>query len=334
MKAENESPYELCYPSPLTSGTPEQIEAMSQGLPMLVALEGFADAGMAVGWTAEHIMRTLNCKPVAEINIDEFYDYRSRRPTVVLHNSARLEKRSPTLTLQWAEDMLKRPFLLLTGPEPDFRWEGFANTIGKLARMLNVNQVVTLYSVPMPVPHTRPVVISGHSNDSLQLKEVQRWSSNMVFPSGAALFVEERFQGLKIPTLGLCAHVPQYAETYPAAVVALLKAFGYTAKRRIPLEAIEASAKSTREELDSKIAANPEVNEEFAALERRFDADQERRKRKEDSPLLGPGEAIPSGDELGAELERYLDHISQVQNESDADGPETDPFDDPSHPED
>ena len=56
------------------------------------------------------------------------------------------------------------PFLLLRGPEPDIRWEGFARAVREVVERFDVRRVVSLGAVPMAVPHTRPIAITPHAN--------------------------------------------------------------------------------------------------------------------------------------------------------------------------
>ena len=66
--------YDLEYPSPEVAVTPEH------GPTLIVALQGYADAGHAVESSANHLLHALEHRPVASFHSDELIDYRSRRP--------------------------------------------------------------------------------------------------------------------------------------------------------------------------------------------------------------------------------------------------------------
>ncbi len=63
---------------------------------------------------------------VASFDIDAFYDYRARRPPMTFTEDHYEGYESPRLVVRVMRDRLGTPYLLLHGPEPDTRWEGFA----------------------------------------------------------------------------------------------------------------------------------------------------------------------------------------------------------------
>ena len=54
---------------------------------MMVALQGYADAGQAVHNAGIHILQALENQPVAKFRVDDLMDYRSRRPGVTMDHS-------------------------------------------------------------------------------------------------------------------------------------------------------------------------------------------------------------------------------------------------------
>ena len=80
--------------------------------------------------------------------------------TTIDHNSV-ADVEEINLGIQVVLDANDKPFLLLTGPEPDLRWEAFSQAVADLIERLGVTQTICLYSAPMTVPHTRPMVISA-----------------------------------------------------------------------------------------------------------------------------------------------------------------------------
>ena len=111
--------YELEYPAPAVGGD------SPAGPTLIVALQGYADAGHAVESSADHIKAALESRTVATFNNDELIDYRSRRPLVTLchHEIANVEPLE--LDMRVVKDNAGTPFLLLSGPEPDLRWQAF-----------------------------------------------------------------------------------------------------------------------------------------------------------------------------------------------------------------
>ena len=76
------------------------------------------------------------------------------------------------------------------------------------------------------------------------------------------------------------------------------------AELTLPGEALAEAAKGTRADIDEQVSASPEVVAVVEALEQQYDAYIDA--RVTGNPLTGQDGSVPTGDELGAELERFL----------------------------
>jgi hypothetical protein len=150
--------YELEFPAPQLSS------ADGSGPVMIHALEGFSDAGHAIRLSAEHLKNTLDIELVASFAIDELLDYRSRRPLMTFKTDHFTNYEEPELNLYALHDSVGTPCLLLAGMEPDLRWERFITAVRLLAERLGVRRVIGLGTIPMAVPHTRPITLTAHAN--------------------------------------------------------------------------------------------------------------------------------------------------------------------------
>ena len=306
-----DSMYELEFPGPLST------HGQQESLPMVVALDGYADAGQAINQASTHLLQALDHSPVASFNVDELIDYRSRRPSVTLDHSSVADRESLALTLNLVKDTEDRPFLLLSGPEPDLKWETFSRSVVDLAKRCSVDRVVTLYAAPMTVPHTRPLMISAHASDRSLVKDFHTWEARMIIPGSAALEIELNLKKAGIETVGVTAHVPHYisASDYPEATRALLSAAGKVTEREIPLGALDADIDRMKRQLADQVEENQEIAAIVGALEQQYDLEAERQRKRRENNLLAPGEDIPTGDELGAEFEAFLAEMSTSPGE-------------------
>jgi len=152
MHEEDRRMYELEYPAPVIRDD----SGDGQGPTMIVAMHGYADAGQAIEASADHLKAALEGRQLASFNSDELIDYRSRRPAVTIDKDRALEIESMDLGIKVLRDNSGKTFLLLSGPEPDMRWEAFTTAVVKLVEKFNINDTIMLYAAPMPVPHTRP----------------------------------------------------------------------------------------------------------------------------------------------------------------------------------
>src|SRR3712207_5953458 len=71
---------------------------------------------------------------------------------------------APRLVVRLLHDAVGAPYLLLSGPEPDTHWEAFTRSVREVVEHFGVRLTVSLGSVPMAVPHTRPVMESFRSD--------------------------------------------------------------------------------------------------------------------------------------------------------------------------
>ncbi|BBX03081.1 proteasome protein [Mycolicibacterium moriokaense] len=291
--------YELEFPAPqLTS--PD-----GRGPVMIHALEGFSDAGHAIRLAAQHLKNTLDTELVASFAIDELLDYRSRRPLMTFKTDHFTHYEDPELSLYALRDSVGTPFLLLAGLEPDLRWERFLTAVRLLAERLGVRRVIGLGAIPMAVPHTRPITLTAHSNDKELIAEHQPWVGEVQVPGSVSNLLEFRMSQHGYEVVGFTVHVPHYlAQTdYPAAAEVLLAEVAKSASLQIPLEALDAAGAEILMKINEQVEASAEVAQVVAALERQYDAFAA---AQENRSLLANDENLPSGEELGAEFERFL----------------------------
>lgn len=297
---EPRSLYELEFPAPAVTG------AEGDGPVLIHALEGYADAGHAVALAASHLRDALDTELVATFNTDELIDYRSRRPMISFSGVEFDGITMPRLALHAVKDNGGVPFLLLEGPEPDLRWERFTEALTALADHFGVSQVVGLNSIPMAVPHTRPASITAHGTDKEAIADLNRWGNPLKLPASASMLLELRLGEAGYRTAGLSAHVPHYLSQtdYPAAAAEIVKTIGMVTGLDLPTTALENAAADVRKQIDNEVEGNEEISSVVTALENQYDAYM--RAKQEQASLLAPDESMPTGDELGAEFEKFL----------------------------
>ena len=292
--------YELEFPAPQLSS------ADGQGPVLIHGLEGFSDAGHAVKLATTHLRESLESELVASFAVDELVDYRSRRPTMTFKADHFSDYDQPELNLYALKDTAGTPFLLLAGMEPDLRWERFTTAVRLLAEQLGVRRTVGINAIPMAIPHTRPLGVTAHSTNKDLIKDHQRWSGELQVPGSASSLIELRMAQHGHESVGFSVHVPHYlAQTdYPGAAETLLENVSDVTDLDLPLAALGEAAARVREQVDEHIAGNDEVQTVVHALERQYDAYVTAQEQQ--STLLASEEDLPSGDELGAEFERFL----------------------------
>ncbi|OBF15685.1 PAC2 family protein [Mycobacterium sp. ACS4331] len=299
--------YELEFPAP------QLVNSDGQGPVLIHALEGFSDAGHAIRLAAKHLKDHLDTELVASFAIDELLDYRSRRPLMTFKTDHFSEYEDPELSLFALHDEAGTPFLLLAGLEPDLKWERFITAVRLLAERLDVRRTIGLGAIPMAVPHTRPITMTAHGNNRELIAEHTPWVGEVQVPGSASSLLEYRLAQHGHEVVGFTVHVPHYlAQTdYPAAAQALLEEVARSASLTLPTAALTTAAADVRTKIDEQVEASAEVAQVVSALERQYDAFVA---AQENRSLLAHDEDLPSGDELGAEFERFLAQQSGEKN--------------------
>ena len=198
------------------------------------------------------------------------------------------------------------PYLLLHGPEPDSRWEAFCRAVREVVERLGVTHVVGIGSVPMAVPHTRPIALTPHANDPALLTSESPWRGELRIPSSAQALLELRLGEWGHPALGFVAHVPHYLAQmeYPLAAAALLEQVEIAGRLTVDLSGLRAEADDRDAEIAAYLAENGELAEVVAALERQYDAFE--RAEESGSSLLAADQPLPTGEEIGRQFEQFL----------------------------
>lgn len=277
-----------------------------RGLNLLMGFTGFADAGHVVSQITAELLDTLDSELVAEFDADQLMDYRSRRPQVSFVEDHLQDYQAPRLALYRLTDGLGNPFLLLAGSEPDLQWERFARAVVGIVKELDVNIAAWIHSIPMPVPHTRPVGVTVHGNRPELIEGISVWKPTVEVPSAVGHLLELRLVEAGRNIAGYVIHVPHYlAEAeYPTAAVAGLEYLGAATALMLPTDRLREAGREVGRQIAEQINASEEVQQVVSRLETRYDEKAEGTVRR--SLLADENDQLPNADALGAAVEAYL----------------------------
>jgi proteasome assembly chaperone (PAC2) family protein len=260
------------------------------GSPILVAaFDGWVDAGGASIAAADHLAD--DGRVIATFDGDQLYDYRARRPTLDIVDGTLVDLDWPELYLK-ATRIGARDLLVLSGPEPDYRWREFARDVIGLAHELQVTGWLSLGAIPAAVAHTRAVPILGTASEAgLLPADVPKGPAGRLrVPSAVLSVLELAAVQAGIPAIGFYAQVPHYVSIpYSAAAIELLNQVGRHMGVEISLGSLPEEAREQRVLLDKATNAEERTRQYVEQLESM--ADEER---------------LPAGDELIADIERFL----------------------------
>jgi hypothetical protein len=278
---------------------------------LVVALDGWTDAGEGGSGAAKHLLDRFPSEVLGRFDPDALYDYRARRPALEIDRGRLQQVRWPELEVRHLAPTSGPDLLLVSGPEPDLGWRALAADLVGLSDRLGIRRYVGLGSVPGPLPHTRPVQVVCTSNDDALLERLGAPHEQMIVPASAQVAVESELAAHGLTTLGMWVRIPHYvAGPYPEASRALLERLSAHLGTAVDLSEFDRAIEENRTRLDVAATSSDEVKEHVAQLERLYDAE-----------AVGAGGPlgidtqrgvpitdvdVPSGDELAAEIERFL----------------------------
>lgn len=295
-----------------------------RGPPLIAVLEGWIDAGLGAGAALAALLGATTTKPVATFDADRLLDHRARRPVMRLVDGVNTELVWPETQLLAGHDAAGRPFLVLCGPEPDHEWRAFSNAVLELANRWGVGVLVGLGAFPAPVPHTRPSRLAATATTPELAREVGYVPGRIDVPAGVQAALERHFAEAGLPAIGLWARVPHYAAAmpYPEASAVLLEGLAQMFGITVDTTELHQAGAAQRQRIDELIANSDEHTAMVRQLEAQADAESGSEAwasggggeggggrgsaRGAAGGALGAFTDLPSGDEIAAELERFL----------------------------
>lgn len=269
-------------------------------------MEGWIDAGLGAAGALSTLLQGITTTIFATFDSDELIDQRARRPVLRVVNGVNTSVTWPEITFQVGESG-DRSVVILSGPEPDMRWKRFTKEVVAVAQRLGIELVIGLGAFPAPVPHTRPVRLVATATTQELADTVGYLPASMDVPAGISASLERAFAEAGIGAVGIWARVPHYAAgmPFPSASEALLDKMGEMTGIAVDTSELHAAAVITLSQLDQLIAGSAEHSNMVRQLEQQDD-DETNTEAAFDLTDL------PSGEEIAAELERFLRGDEQV----------------------
>lgn len=261
-----------------------------------MAFNGWNDAGEAATGAVSHLMNAWMIQEnlIAESDSEEFYDFQQIRPLAFIDDSEIRQIKWPRTNV-YAVNTPHLPFdlIVIKGPEPSFKWQGFTNSLLDLFEDLEVETVVTLGALLADTPHTRPITVTGTSSNRDLAKRLGFEVSRYEGPIGILAIFQDYCRKRNIDAISLWAAIPHYAAGAPSpkATLALIEELSDFLDIPIPIGDLSEAAKAWEIAVTELAAEDSEISEYVRQLE----AD------KDDTEI----EEI-TGDDIAKEFERFL----------------------------
>lgn len=273
-------------------------ESAEHSRPVLLHFfEGFMDAGKVSETLSDYLLKASDAQVLAEFDVDLLHDYRARRPKMVFDTDEWRSVDEIRVTLYLARDASGRPFLVLTGPEPDMRWQGLRRSLMELIERLGVPLSVTAHGVPMAVPHTRELPITTHATSESFKRKNPGWVDRIEIPGSFAAYLEIGLGQRGHQAMGVVAHIPHYLaqSKFAHASEVVLQQIMQVTGLQIPTTALHTEAIENLEVINTEAEGNEEVTQVIEALEKQYDAF-----------TSSDAADLPTAEELGEAFEQFL----------------------------
>ena len=270
--------------------------------PVLIsAFTGWNDAAEAASVALATLRDTWEARRFGAFDAEEFFDYQTTRPQIKLVEGV-------TRRVEWPENLLSatassvetadgRGIILLSGPEPSFRWRSFSAAVIELAKELGVEVVVTLGALLADVPHSRPVTVAANSQDPALVENLGLSASRYEGPTGITGVLHRACAEGSLPSVSFWASVPHYLPAVPSApaAVALLGSLSSLLGIEVDTSNLERGAAAYQEQVSAAVSQDSDLSSYVRMLEERFDSQVDQGPRN-----------LPSGEDLARELESFL----------------------------
>jgi hypothetical protein len=277
---------------------------------LIAGFSGWNDAAEAASVAVESVSESWEAKRFGTFDGEEFFDYQATRPQIKLIDGV-------TRTVEWPENILSattnlpqlggRSAILLSGPEPSFRWRSFCDSVVDVAREFDVSLVVTLGALLADVPHSRPVAVAANSQNPSLTEKLGLSSSGYEGPTGITGVLHRVCADAEIPSVSFWASVPHYLPSVPSAPAALALLGGLSTLLDVEVDTsgLESTAGDYQDQISEAVQQDSDLASYVQMLEERYDSQTD-----------GDPRDLPSGDDLAQELEGFLrDHRRENDEE-------------------
>lgn len=279
---------------------------------LVVAFEGWNDAGEAASGAVRSLKEVLDVMPIADIDPEDYYDFQLNRPMIELDEEGNRRLQWPSVTLfgPVGDDGMPRErpstdspldvsgdnhenIYLLLGTEPSRGWKTFATETIDQALAADITGIILLGALLADVPHTRPIAVHASSENPDVRDELGLERSTYEGPVGILSVIASAAEEAGIPTVSLWASVPHYVHNAPSpkATLALLDRLEELVDVVIPRGDLLDESRAWEEGIDTLAGEDDEMTAYISQLETARDA-------------VEAPEA--SGEAIAQEFERYL----------------------------
>ena len=288
----------------------------ASGRLLVVAFEGWNDAGEAASGAVRTLQEQLELSPITEVDPEDYFDYQFNRPTIVLDDDGSRSITWPGVAMYGpagadvATVAGSQPALgadaeidvtgdnganvyLLIGTEPSRGWKTFVVEVLEAIESNGITSIVFLGAMLADVPHTRPISVFTSSENPAVREALSIERSSYEGPVGILSVLSDAAEKAGIPTLSIWASVPHYVHNAPSpkATLAIIDKLEEIIDVVIPRGDLVDEASAWETGIDALASDDDDMTSYIEQLEQARDT--------VDSPEA-------SGEAIAHEFEKYL----------------------------
>ncbi len=269
---------------------------------LILALQPWIDVGSVGTMALAFLEESWGAQPLAHLSRPgHFYDFTRYRPNLYRRGDRR-EISVPNTFVHYARAQ-DRDWLLVHALEPHSHGEDYVDSLLELMSRLQVGRYCLIGSYYGPVPHTRPLIVTGSASEPHLLERMRRAGvreSRYEGPTTILTLATEQARSRGVEALSLLVQVPAYAqlERDYRGLVELLEALSRVLDVSLPLERLWQEAERQYGGLDEQVRRDPRLRSWVEDLERAYDQEMASQPTPEPPPL-------------SPELERLLEDIER-----------------------
>jgi hypothetical protein len=300
----------------------------ASGRLLVVAFEGWNDAGEAASGAVRTLKELLDLYPMAEVDPEDYFDYQFNRPSVAADEDGNRQLIWPGVTIYGPTRPNAAPapgladdaelsvsgangsnIYLLLGTEPSRGWKTFTREVLDVVEANEITSIVFLGAMLADVPHSRPISVFTSSENAAVRAQLGIERSGYEGPVGILSVLGDAAEKAGITTMSIWASVPHYVHNAPSpkATLALIDKLEEIIDVVVPRGELVSEAAAWESGIDALAGDDDDMASYIEQLEQARDT--------VDSPEA-------SGEAIAQEFEKYLRRGGDNKPDSGAAGEE------------